>query len=263
MADIHQHPEQLQPNSLEMYYPYPNRNAYRLGDWYWNGGIQKSQSSFKDLVQIIGDPDFSPSDVRDVHWPSINDHLAHDCDEWADEDAGWTKTPVTILVPFQPRRGTQPDHGGGPREFVVDFHHRSLISVIREKLSNQVDNKHFHYEPYELKWQPANVADPISVYGELYESPAFINAHEEIQNSPREPNCDLPRCVIALMFWSDATRLTSFGDTKLWPLYLFFGNESKYRRCKPSCNLACHVAYFETVCQFHPGCALREDWHCH
>lgn len=47
------------------------------------------------------------------------------------------------------------------------------------------------------------------------------------------------------MFWSDATQLTSFGNAKLWPCYLFFGNKSKYRRCRPSCNLCCHVAYFE------------------
>jgi hypothetical protein len=49
------------------------------------------------------------------------------------------------------------------------------------------------------------------------------------------------------MFWSDATHLTNFRNAKLWPLYMFFGNESKYRRCKLSCNACEHVAYFETV----------------
>ncbi|KAH7917271.1 hypothetical protein BV22DRAFT_1026716, partial [Leucogyrophana mollusca] len=31
------------------------------------------------------------------------------------------------------------------------------------------------------------------------------------------------------------------------PLYVYFGNESKYRRCKPSCNLCAHVAYFQNL----------------
>jgi len=51
------------------------------------------------------------------------------------------------------------------------------------------------------------------------------------------------------MFWSDATHLTAFGNTKLWPLYMFFGNESKYRRCKPSHHLCEHIAYFQTASQ--------------
>jgi hypothetical protein len=50
------------------------------------------------------------------------------------------------------------------------------------------------------------------------------------------------------MFWSDSTQLASFGDASLWPLYMFMGNESKYRRCKPSQHLCSHVAYFKKVC---------------
>jgi hypothetical protein len=75
-----------------------------------------------------------------------------------------------------------------------------------------------------------------------------MDAHNSLQESPGEPGCDLPRVVIALMVWSDSTQLTNFGNAKLWPLYMFFGNESKYRRGKPSCHLCEHVAYFETVC---------------
>jgi len=55
----------------------------------------------------------------------------------------------------------------------------------------------------------------------------------------------LPHFIVALMFWSDATHLTSFGDEKLWPLYLYFGNNSKYEWCRPSNYLCEHVAYFE------------------
>jgi hypothetical protein len=87
----------------------------------------------------------------------------------------------------------------------------------------------------------------VKIYGELYQSPAFMDAHQKLQESPGEPDCNLPRAVVSLMFWSDATHLTNFGNAKLWPVYLYFGNESKYRRCKPSCHLGNHVAYFQKV----------------
>ena len=231
----------------ETYGPYPNRSAFRLGDWYWTGGAQKSQASFKDLVDIVGDPDFSPDDIRCTNWDEIDRALA-DGPEWIDEDndACWEKTPISILVPSQHHRGTNADTK--PQQFTVpDFFHRSLVSVVREKLSNPADVDHFHYDPYNLKWQPGQAPNPVNVYGELYTSPAFIEAHRELQSSPTEPNCTLSRHIVGLMFYSDSTHLTAFGDTKLWPLYLYFGNESKYRRCKPSCHLGNHVAYFQGV----------------
>jgi Plavaka transposase len=233
----------------EGFYPYPNPTAFALGDWYWNGGAQKSQSSFHKLMDIIGDPQFRPADVQNVNWVQINKELGTDDDkEWLDEDAGWTRTPITISVPYQSHRGIHPDHDAGPRNYTVnDFYHRSLVSIIQEKISGLTDGHRFHFEPYKLIWQCNRAADPVQVQGELYTSPAFISAHQELQNLPGEPGCDLPRVVAALMFWSDSTQLTSFGNAKLWPLYLFFGNDSKYRRCKPSYHLCEHVAYFKTV----------------
>jgi hypothetical protein len=242
-------PDSVQPAvSRDTFYPYPNRSSFQLGDWYWNGGAQKSHASFKDLVNIVGDPEFSPSDVRRVRWDDIDSKLASN-DGWTDEeDTGWIRTPVNIEVPFQHRRHVPATSDSVPRDFLVaDFHHRSLVSVMREKISNPADMEGFHYEPYDLKWKSQPSSDPISVHGELFTSPAFMDAHQEVQNLPAEPGCDRPRVVLALMFWSDATHLTSFGEAKLWPLYMYFGNESKYRRCKPTQNLGNHVAYFQAV----------------
>ena len=230
-----------------IFHPYPNRSSFRLGDWYWNGSTQKSQASFKELLEIIGDREFQSSDIRGTKWDEINRTLASDDkEEWL--DAEWIHTPVTISVPYHLRRGVPPDPHAGPQNYTVaDFYHRSLVSVIRDKLSTSNHDQHFHYDPYELNWQPGETQQPARVQGELYTSPAFLDAHRELQDSPAELGCDLPRVVVALMFWSDVTHLTSFGDAKLWPLYLFFGNESKYRRCKPSCNMCHHVAYFQSV----------------
>jgi hypothetical protein len=234
--------------------PYPNKNSFLLGEWYWNHGVQKSTESLKSLLRIVGDAEFRPEDVRDTKWGKISASLAkNDFDggieddgsgyEWLDEDAGWNRTPINISVPFH-SRAEKP----GPKNYVVgDLYHRSLVSVIREKLAHPQDDQQFHYEPFELFWRPPGSSADVRVYNELYTSAAFLDAHRELQDSPGESGCDLPKVVVAMMFWSDATHLTSFGNAKLWPSYLFFGNESKYRRCKPTCHLCNHVAYFQTV----------------
>ena len=79
----------------------------------------------------------------------------------------------------------------------------------------------------------------------FFSSQVFISAHCDLQDVPT--SCSLPQRVVGLMFWSDATQLTTFGDAKLWPLYVYFGNESKYQRCTPTANLCAHAAYFQMV----------------
>lgn len=246
------------PASNSSFYPFPNKSSFQLSEWYWSDGAQKSQSSFKKMVGIVTSSDFKPEDVKDTKWDKMNKILGqNDFDKGAApaddsplangaEDAGWRKKTISIQVPFH-RRSKSP----GPKEFQVgDFYYRSLIAVLREKLANSEDDQQFHYQPYELRWQPGggNVdAATERVYGELYTSPAFLDAHNELQDIPGEPGCTLERVVAGLMFSSDATQLTMFGTAKLWPCYLYFGNESKYRRCKPTCKLCNHVAYFQTV----------------
>jgi hypothetical protein len=242
------HPQPTLPHDSTMnFYPYPNEASFRLGHWYWNGGVQKSQESFKELLDIVADPSFDPSDVRLTKWDKINTILGsseiEDGQEWMDIDAGWKKKQIQIPVPFHKRT----EDPGTRNYFGADLHYRSLVDVIKEKLANPHDSERFHYEPYEYLWEPSNQYEDIRVHGELYTSQVFLDAHRELQDSPGEPGCNLPRVVTALMFWSDETHLTSFGNTKLWPCYLYFGNESKYRRCKPSCHLSNHVAYFQKV----------------
>ncbi|KAG0691487.1 hypothetical protein DFH29DRAFT_1010947 [Suillus ampliporus] len=48
----------------DTFHPYPNKSSFLLGDWFWNGGIQKSHKSFEELLRIIGDADFRSEDIR-------------------------------------------------------------------------------------------------------------------------------------------------------------------------------------------------------
>ncbi|KAG2339571.1 hypothetical protein BDR05DRAFT_891592, partial [Suillus weaverae] len=231
------------------FHPYSNESSFKLGHWYLNGSIQKSHQSFKELLDIMGCSEYDPDNVWHIHWEKINSQLGagidDEGDEWEDDDAGWHKTQVTIDVPFS-QTNVQP----GTWPYVAaNLYHRSLVSVIQEKLANAHNDEHFHYEPYHLRWSPPppNLPHEVNIQGELYMSPAFIDAHRELQELPREAGCDLPHVAAALMFWSDATQLTMFGNAKLWPVYMYFGNELKYRQCRPSCNLGNHVAYFQKL----------------
>ena len=230
------------------YYPYANESSFLLGEWYWNDGVKKSQSSFQNLIKIVGHPNFRPEDVAGQRWQKINGQLSGDLTDegnWEDVESreGWIQTPIKIQVPFH-KTMLHP----GAKEFDAGIlHHRKLVSVIREKIMRPSTHPHLHFEPYEMLWQPNEDTEPVRVHGELYTSEAFIEAHRQLQGSPKEPGCDIQRVVVGLMFASDATHLTAFSDNKLWPVYLTLGNESKYRRSKPSCEAFEHVAYFETV----------------
>ncbi|KAF7975060.1 hypothetical protein HWV62_10563 [Athelia sp. TMB] len=239
-------------DSQQSLYPFDNLNAFLVGEWFYSDDASTSVKRFNQLLGIIGAPEFKPEDIRNTNWKGIHKILGSNAsnseespaDEWLDEDAGWKKKPIRIKVPFH-RHTTKP----GPREFAVgDLYHRSLVEIIREKLSNPADDAQFHYEPYELRWQPrADGATSTRVHGEFYTSPAFRSAHEKLQAAENEPGCSLPKVVLAMEFASDSTQLAHFGSAKLWPVYLYFLNESKYRRCKPTSNLCNHVAYFQSL----------------
>jgi hypothetical protein len=188
----HHSPTALDSNS--QYHPYPNHSSFQLGDWYWNQGIQKSQGDYMKLVGILGGETFNVADVSSTWWKQINSQLGEnefdegDGEEWEDEDAGWKRTLVSIQVPFARTTETP-----GPRIYpATELYHRSLVAVMWEKLANICDSQLFHYEPYQLHWNPPHLDAEVSIYGDLYTSPAFFDAHRILQNISREPGCDLP-----------------------------------------------------------------------
>jgi hypothetical protein len=243
----------------ESYYPYSNKSTYALGLWQNNGVTRKSQGEFERLVDTLLSGDVKLSELHGVNWHDINNRLtcgpnAEDTtgsqtfnkttDSSSLKDSGWGYSPVSISVPFHAQIAAP---GRDNYEMKPGFLHRSIIAVIKEKLEDPDYFANFHTEPYELLWQPNDAQPPMRVHGELYSSEAFLQAHCEIREGPGKPGCKLERVVIALMFASDATYLTQFGETKLWPLYLAFGNDSKYLRIKPTNKLFEIIAFFEQV----------------
>ncbi|KAJ3524523.1 hypothetical protein NMY22_g10961 [Coprinellus aureogranulatus] len=230
------------------YHPFPNLSSYLLGQWFWEDR-PKSRQSLQQLVEIITCESFYPQDLLSTNWKNINLSLSSSEFEdsentWVEDGSSWKTTPVTIDVPFNSNCPTPGSH-----PFTVEgFRFRPLISVIRAKLQDTGKSEHFHFVPHELRWQPPGRSSESSIYGELYQSQAFLDAYREIQSLPPEPSEDgLPRYVVGLMFASDQTMLASFGGAKLWPLYMLYGNESKYRRSKVSLGLFEEIAYFQNL----------------
>ncbi|KJA12631.1 hypothetical protein HYPSUDRAFT_152315, partial [Hypholoma sublateritium FD-334 SS-4] len=116
--------------TTSMFQPYPNRNAFLLGEWYWSNGVQKTKDGFQKLLNIISGDSFNPADVRNISWDSINQRLGESVDSedmWQDEpDAGWVETSITLPIPFH-RNTPNP----GPQQYTFPpFRHRSIVSVL-------------------------------------------------------------------------------------------------------------------------------------
>jgi hypothetical protein len=156
---------------------------------------------------------------------------------------GWHEAKVDIRIPVASRAKPPPPS----RAFSIPgFHHRSLVEVIKAAWSKDMA-KHFHLSPFKrIHVNPKTKAE-TRVYDEAYTSDVWIEAHDDLQKKPNEPGCQLEKVIAGLMFWSDSTHLTSFGAAKVWPLYLYFANLSKYIRARPNSGACHHVAYIPYV----------------
>lgn len=167
--------------------------------------------------------------------------------EWID-DSGWKTTEVKINVPVHHKMLM----GRGVESHVVGtLHHRSVVSILEEKVRNAAGLDFLHLHGHELRWKPddSDGSREFRVRSELYNSDAFLEAEREIRDNPPPQirSCTLEKVVVGIQFWSDATHLSAFSTSKIWPLYMIIGNESKYRRGNGIGDSYHHVAYFDSV----------------
>ncbi|TEB18673.1 hypothetical protein FA13DRAFT_1719668 [Coprinellus micaceus] len=233
------------------YHPFPNWSSFKLREWYWSDDGGKSRQSFQRLVNLIGDEDFIPQEIRRTNWKKIDSLLASSEFEddfsredgiWERDGSSWKTVSIPVAVPFN----SASDNPGAKLFTLEAFCFRLLVPIITSKLQDKSAGEHIHVIPCQLWWARNKATKPIRVYSELYHLDAFIEAYREVQLLPPEKEEDyLPRCIVGLMFASDETHLTSFGDAQLWPAYMLFGNESKDRRGKSSLKLFEEIAYFQ------------------
>lgn len=241
--------------------PLPNLSTFRLAHWFYTGGPQRSQASGDSLIHdILLAEDFNPRDLAGVNFAAIN-KLLDDIDSQPQSVGcgdGWRSSNVVIFIPkphsslardCRKNASTNPEEYGEPF-LVCGFWHRSLVDVINSHFSTAPPSRPIEYVPHKLVWTKPD-GSKERVRGELYTSDAWLAEHEAVQNleiNTRQP-CYLERAIAALMFYSDATHVAQFGQNSIWPVYLYFGNESKYYRRKPTARVCEHVAYLIKVSQ--------------
>lgn len=226
-------------------WPFKNWSVYLLTDWWNTGSSQKSSGEVDRLVtEVLGAKEFQVEDLAGFKAQRENQRLDYPNTEgqgFPFSGDGWTETVISISVPT----GFKDPNGQGQSFAIPGLHHRSLLDVMKAALAD-VTALRFHYFPFKRFWTSPSGSE-IRVYDEAYTCDTFLQANEMLQKQPNEDGCKLEKVVLGLMFWSDSTHLSSFGTAKVWPLYMYFANLSKYFRGKPGSGAAHHVAYIPSV----------------
>ncbi|KIY52823.1 hypothetical protein FISHEDRAFT_34712 [Fistulina hepatica ATCC 64428] len=159
---------------------------------------------------------------------------------------GFSEVTVDIQVPSGEK------HQAPTTFSVPGLYCRKLTTLIQDVFAEPLAEK-FHFTPFRQFRDIPNISPDAPeaerverLYSEVYNSDEFIAEHDRIQRldlHPDDAGCKLERVVAGLMFWSDATHLADFGTAKLWPIYMYLGNLSKYERAKPTSGACHHLAY--------------------
>ena len=228
-------------------WPFANMSVWRLMCWVNTGSSSKSEGEVDRLVKdVLNAPDFCTKDLKNFNAHRENSHLDV-ADKATPLEDNFHVTSISIEVPTG-----QPSDPLASRTYSVPgLRYRKLLNVVKAAFQDPL-SRQFHFTPFSLIHRSPITNKEQRVYGELYNSDEFINEHRRVQNRspppPDDPGCKLEKVIAALMFWSDSTHLTNFGTAKLWPIYLFFGNLSKYIRSRPSSGACNHLAYIPSVC---------------
>lgn len=227
-------------------WPFRNMSTYLLMEWMVTGSIQKSAGEVDRLAnKVLAHPQFALDDLNGFSARQEGRRLdeSDNTDQFAPPflQDGWRESVVNISVPL----GSKDSRGLSMPFSVPGLHHRSILDVMKAALSD-ITARRFHFSPFKRLWKPPGGVEE-RCFDEAYTSDAWIEEHDKLQKQQNEPDCKLEKVILGLMFWSDSTHLANFGTAKVWPLYLYFGNLSKYFRGKPSSAASHHIAYIPSV----------------
>ena len=236
-------PEETGPDQPPPW-PFSNMSIYRLMKWRYSGSIMKSQEEVNRLVHdVLLANDFRVEELSNFSIATQNSALDAQCRNSSHASDGWHGVDMDIQI-----------HNSIPSS-TGSYHHSFTISgllyhpmtdVIKSAFSAP-NARHFHLFPFKRFWRhPVDGTDQC-VFDELYTSDAWLKAHNDLRKQPNEPSCWLNKVIAAMMFSSDATTLAMFGMAKVWPLYLYFGNVSKYIWVQPSAGACYHVGFIPSV----------------
>ena len=231
--------------------PFKNASTLLLLGWAHSGSNLKSNPEVNRLVHdVLRDPGFDPNDLAKFDGTRESSRLDHFADSEIDPKDflfgtkdGWVEGAVTMSMPCEGRKHAS--ENDAKTMDIPGVYYRRPLEIMKAALSDS-SAETYHWIPFHEYWQPSETAPPERIYTELYNSDKFIEEHQQlISTAPIESQ--LERVIMAIMIWSDSTHLAKFGDASLWPIYMYFGNQSKYIHSKVNTFSANHLAYIPKV----------------
>lgn len=212
--------------------------------WHYTGTNEKSGAELNRLWEFVTDPQFQPS-VQDKfnhdRKKKIIENYLRNKSNLFQANHGWKTSSVSIQLPHEGSKWKLGERDPSiPWLTILGVHHCDITDVITSILQDEVALT-FHAMPFQEFWQPD----------------LMIDSFHSVHSLPWDPDDNLKHMVIPIMLWSDATHLANFGDASLWPVYLFFGNQSKYTHRKPTAAACHHIAYIPSVRCLSPD---FHDW---
>lgn len=235
------------------YHPFSNPSAAAMMAAHHSGTPLQSAQKTALIAHILGSLgsdlnalDLSNFDIAQEH-RKLDAHLACMPENAFHREDGWLESSVRIRLPLDKTK--IPESNAAELE-VGGVFHRDIVDMISSVYQSDAVRS-FNHIPFKQLWKPSEDSPPERLYGEIYTSQAMLDADEEICKScgPNDPNESVLEAIsVPLLLYSDSTHLASFGTASSWPVYLFFGSQSKYVRAMPSSYSCHHVAYMPKVC---------------
>ena len=240
-------------------HPFRNDTYFEAVKAFCLGPSSKTARGMDSIAELITSGRIVPEDLQGFKAATELRRLDKFGAESPITGGPWRAGSVRIKMPCM--RANQPSFSkeeDAPEFEIPGIRYRSLVDLLTSKINSPATSESFVNTPFTEWWCPPGSSTPVRVYGEAYSSDAAVKMFEEIKGIP--PPVDGPQVesvIVLLMLGSDATHLANFGTASLWPLYVFFGNMSKYTASKPSEFPACHLAYLPKVTQI--SAALPND----
>ncbi|KAI0682109.1 hypothetical protein C8T65DRAFT_597538 [Cerioporus squamosus] len=210
------------------------------------------------------EPDFCATDLAGFdaarELKRLDDYVEEEAGSPFSTKNGWHQGEVHVHVPKEGvRYASEQD---APMFTLRNVWHRRFRDVIRSALQQDCV-KDWHMIPHRLyvclppppsvysgsSRSPSPSSYDIHVWSEIFNSDTALEEDTAIRTHPREAGDpdDLEYCVTLICLYSDSTRLTNFGSASLWPIYMYFSNQSKYMRGRPTAHAAHHIAYIPSL----------------
>lgn len=218
-----------------------------LVNWIYEGSNTKSNVNIDKLVDdVITHPDFVCQDVKGFKTArelKVLDEYHGTSGTELIPNKSWMSASVSIKLP-PAGRGRHVSEPLAPSYEVKGLQYRRPLDVIKKAFTEQAAEE-FHISSFEEYWKPFPESPPMRIFSEIYNSNAFIE--EDVRLKSQTPADGLEPVIASVILYSDSTHLTNFGNSSLWPIYLYIGNQTKYTRGKPSLFSAHHLAYIPKV----------------